>query len=57
MKCGWKKGQTDLLLLGGDESGLLLELGAEGMELALERGSCRLLILRQGSLEPFVLLL
>ena len=33
-----------------------VELGAEGMDLALGLGGCFLLILRQGSLEPLVLL-
>lgn len=54
---GWKKEQTYHLLLGGDEPGLFLQLGVEGMDLALGLGSCCPLVLRQGSLEPFVLLL
>ena len=53
---GWEEGHAYHLLLGGNEPGLFLELGAEGMDLALGLGGCFLLILRQGSLEPLVLL-
>lgn len=54
---GWEGGHTYHLLLGGDEPGLLLELGVEGTDLALGLGGCFPLSLRQGSLEPLVLLL
>ena len=53
----YKEGHAYHLLLGGNEPGLFLELGAEGMDLALGLGGCFPLILRQGSLEPLVLLL
>lgn len=54
---GWEEGYTYHLLLGGDEPGLFLELGAKGSDLALGLDSCFPLILRQGGLEPLVLLL
>ena len=53
----WAGGHTYHLLLGGDEPGLFLELGTEGTDLALGLGGCFPLILRQGGLEPLVLLL
>ena len=54
---GWEEGQTYHLFLGGDEPGLFLELGTESTDLALGLGGCFPLILRQGGLEPLILLL
>lgn len=54
---GKEEGQTYHLLLGGNEPGLFLELGAESTDLALGPGSCFPLILRQGGPEHLVLLL
>lgn len=53
----WLGGETYHLLLGGNEPGLFLQLGLEGTDLALKLGSCLPLVLRQGGLEPLILLL
>jgi hypothetical protein len=51
------KGRTYRLLLGLDKPGLFLKLGTEGIDMALRLGSCFLLVLRQGHVEPLILLL
>jgi hypothetical protein len=50
-------GQTYHLLLGGDHPSLVLKLGAQDADVALDLGGCLLLILRQRGLQPLVLLL
>lgn len=50
------KGLTYRLLLGRNKPGLFLKLSTEGVDVALRLGSCLLLILRQGGMEPLILL-
>lgn len=57
LRSGWAAQLTHRLLLGGDELGLLLQLGAEGVDLALGLGCCLSLVLSQGRLQPLILLL
>lgn len=54
---GLRKRLTYRLLLGRNKPGLFLKLSTEGVDVALRLGSCLLLILRQGGMEPLILLL